>query len=176
MKIYLASSWRNAYQADVLTQLRAAGHEVYDFKNPAPGNTGFGWRQTIDRPIATCADLLEALRHPRAVEGFSFDFNAMKWADACVLLLPSGNSAHLEAGWFIGRGRPLAVLVPELREPELMYKMADDEIGIAPLFGTVPELLSHLTKLEMTLGPRIETVGDLIGVVVAKWLTPRNNP
>jgi len=35
MKIYLASSWRNQYQADVLAALRVSGAEVYDFKNPA---------------------------------------------------------------------------------------------------------------------------------------------
>lgn len=33
-KIYLASSWRNQYQAEVLAALRASGAEVYDFKNP----------------------------------------------------------------------------------------------------------------------------------------------
>lgn len=145
MKIYLASSWRNAYQADVLRELRVAGHEVYDFKNPAPGNTGFGWRQTIDRPIATGLDLLEALQHPRAQEGFDFDFDAMKWADACVLLLPCGNSAHLEAGWFAGQGKPVAVLCPELREPELMYKCFDDEMDRTPLFIRTDELISFIS-------------------------------
>jgi hypothetical protein len=34
-KIYLASSWRNTYQPDVLAQLREQ-FEVYDFRNPAP--------------------------------------------------------------------------------------------------------------------------------------------
>lgn len=85
MKIYLASSWRNGYQADVLAELRAAGLEVYDFKNPAPGNNGFGWRQcdpglvddlTVDR-------MRRALVHPAAVAGFKCDFDAMRWADAC---------------------------------------------------------------------------------------------
>lgn len=126
MKIYLASSWRNPYQAETLQWIRALGHEVYDFKNPAPGNTGFGWRQTIDRPIANAADLHEALSTPAASKGFGLDFDAMKWADACVLLLPCGNSAHLEAGWFGGAGKPVVVYVPhELREPELMYKIFD---------------------------------------------------
>lgn len=148
MKIYLASSWRNAYHASVLAELRAAGYAVYDFKNPAPGNTGFGWRQTIDRPITDASTLLEALAHPRASEGFRFDFDAMKWADACVLLLPCGNSAHLEAGWFAGRGRPVAVLVPELREPELMYKCFDDEDERTPLFSTTTDLLVHLNGLD----------------------------
>lgn len=148
MKIYLASSWRNAYQATVLAELRAAGHEVYDFRNPKPGNTGFGWRQTIDRPITDAATLLEALAHPRAKEGFDLDFAAMKWADACVLLLPCGNSAHLEAGWFAGRGKPVAVLVPELREPELMYKCVDLEHERTPLFATTTELLDHLARVD----------------------------
>lgn len=51
MKIYLASSWRNQYQAEVLASLRGAGFEVYDFKNPAPGNVGFSWKQ-IDPDLA----------------------------------------------------------------------------------------------------------------------------
>lgn len=39
MKIYVASSWRNQYQPEVVATLRAVGHEVYDFKNPRPGGT-----------------------------------------------------------------------------------------------------------------------------------------
>lgn len=146
MRIYLASSWRNTYQPTVLAELIAAGHEVYDFRHPAPGNTGFGWSQTIDRPITDAATLLEALAHPRAVEGFGFDYRAMQWADACVLLLPSGNSAHLEAGWFAGRGKPVAVLAPMLKEPELMYKCFDDSDGPTPLFATTAEVIAHLAR------------------------------
>lgn len=33
-KIYVASSWRNVFQQDVVDILRDLGHEVYDFKNP----------------------------------------------------------------------------------------------------------------------------------------------
>lgn len=147
MKIYLASSWRNPYQEAVLSSLRAAGHEVYDFRHPKPGNNGFRWSQTIDCPITDVAKLLEALAHPLAKEAFRLDFDAMKWADVCVLLLPCGNSAHLEAGWFVGRGRPVAVLVPELREPDLMYKMLDRH-GHTPLFATTAGLLAHLDRID----------------------------
>ena len=145
MKIYLASSWRNAYQADVLASLRAAGLDVYDFKNPAPGNTGFGWKQCDPGLVddLTVARLRRVLAHPVAVAGFDHDFNAMKWADACVLLLPSGMSAHLEAGWFAGAGKPVAVLAPEIREPELMYKMFDSPRGATPLFTMVTEVVAH---------------------------------
>lgn len=43
MKIYLASSWKNTYYPSVLAALRAAGHDVYDFRNPGDGTDGFKW-------------------------------------------------------------------------------------------------------------------------------------
>jgi len=49
----------------------------------------------------------------------------MEWADACVLVLPCGRSAHTEAGWFAGRGLKTIVYIPEKQEPELMYKLFD---------------------------------------------------
>ena len=36
-KIYVASSWRNVFQQDVVAILRDLGHEVYDFKTPHMG-------------------------------------------------------------------------------------------------------------------------------------------
>ena len=39
MKIYVASSWRNLLQPGIVLALRRCGHEVYDFRNPAPGDT-----------------------------------------------------------------------------------------------------------------------------------------
>ena len=47
-RIYVASSWRNAQQPEIVEALRFEGYEVYDFRNPAPGNTGFAWSE-IDR-------------------------------------------------------------------------------------------------------------------------------
>lgn len=43
-KIYVASSWRNQHQPQVVSFLREQGHEVYDFRHPA-GKTGFQWSQ-----------------------------------------------------------------------------------------------------------------------------------
>jgi nucleoside 2-deoxyribosyltransferase len=47
----------------------------------------------------------------------------MDWADCCVLVLPCGRSAHIEAGYMAGRGKPVWVLAVEPCEPELMYKL-----------------------------------------------------
>ena len=44
-RIYVASSWRNPLQADVVAALKRDGHQVYDFKNPRPGDKGFAWSE-----------------------------------------------------------------------------------------------------------------------------------
>lgn len=122
-RIYLASSWRNEMQPVVLDQLRQAGHEVYDFRNPGPGDQGFGWRSIDpDWKSWTPEQFKSALQHPIAIAGHKLDHDAMEWCDACVLLLPSGSSAHLEAGWCAGRGKITCVYAPAMREPELMYR------------------------------------------------------
>lgn len=124
-KIYVASSWRNLFQPEVVKQLRKAGHEVYDFKNP-PSKSGFNWSQ-IDltwREWST-KEYIDALKHPIAQAGFDSDFNAMKESDICVLVLPSGRSAHSEAGWMKGAGKKVFVYSPIVQDAELMYKMFD---------------------------------------------------
>lgn len=43
-KIYVASSWKNPYQPEVVKRLREQGHQVFDFRNPPDGKGGFFWR------------------------------------------------------------------------------------------------------------------------------------
>ena len=125
MKVYVASSWRNTIQPEVVRLLRSSGFEVYDFKDPANDKDAFRWSDLgIERPEDWSPErCIEFLSHPRAEEGFRQDFDAMRWADACVLVLPAGRSANLEAGWFVGSGKPLVVL-KDYGNPDLMYKMA----------------------------------------------------
>ena len=127
MKIYVASSWRNeAKQQATVQALRDAGHEVYDFRNPSPGDTGFGWRQcaTIGQLTDPKRFRDEVLTHPIAKRAFNKDFHALYTADITVLVLPCGRSAHLELGWAAGAGRGTAVLLDNpMSEPELMYLM-----------------------------------------------------
>ena len=126
MKIYVASSWRNTRQQDVVMALRDLGHSVYDFRNPAPGDTGFGWRQCAEpeqlRDPTKFRD--EVLTHPVARAGFEKDMSALRAAHATVLVLPCGRSAHLELGWATGHGQRTIVLLDDpMSEPELMYLM-----------------------------------------------------
>lgn len=125
-RIYVASSWRNEYQPTVVKDLRQWGHEAYDFRNP-PFKTGFKWSdiekdwQTWDRE--RYRELLTT--SPIASHGYTADRRAMQWADTCLLVLPCGRSAHLEAGYFHGANKRLVIFIPEPIEPDLMYLMAD---------------------------------------------------
>jgi len=126
MKIYVASSWRNEYQPSIVAVLESMCHEVYDFRNPNEHNKGFAWSEIDPKWQGWSPDAyVKALNHPRAEEGFKFDFDAMKWADCCVMVLPCGRSANTEAGWMKGNGKQVFVFQPIPQEPELMYKIYD---------------------------------------------------
>lgn len=135
MKIYVASSWRNSYQPEVVEKLRALGHEVYDFRGPgsgwgdgSEGAGGFGWKE-VDPEWQSWTDDVNRYRagldHPRAIEGFNRDMDALKRADACIMVMPCGPSASMEMGWACGAKKLVAVYMPAIREPDLMVKMAD---------------------------------------------------
>jgi nucleoside 2-deoxyribosyltransferase len=150
MKIYVASSWRNTEQSFVVACLRVAGHDVYDFRNPAPGDNGFHWSE-IDPAWQqwTPERFREALNHPIAQDGFRKDMTALRDCDACVLVLPCGRSAHLELGYAVAAGKITIVLLDQNLEPELMYKMVDR------MCVSVKEVVGALTELEKAV-----TVGE----------------
>lgn len=125
-KIYVASSWRNEDQHYVVNKLREEGHKVYDFKNPPHGGGGFKWSQ-IDENWQNwkAKEYIEKLQHPLAQKGFDSDFQGMRWAEVCLLVLPCGRSAHLELGWMGGLGKLTIILTKDGEEPDLMYLLAD---------------------------------------------------
>ena len=138
-KIYVASSWRND-QPIVVQRLRELGHEVYDFRHPAPGDHGFTW-SAIDPywKSWTPEQYRHVLTHRLAERGYSHDLGAMKAADYCVLVLPSGRSASFELGWCMGAGKRGVLFMPEPCEPELMYREAT-------IYTTWPELVRAFSR------------------------------
>jgi len=90
------------------------------------GTSGFKWSDIgLDPKDLLAKEYREKLyTHPIAACGYMADMRAMEWADACVLVLPCGRSAHLEAGWFCGRGKRTVILTRDGEEPELMALMA----------------------------------------------------
>lgn len=138
-RIYVASSWRNLKQIEVVGELRDAGHDVYDYREPCYAGPrgcsvtvgmakgGFDWKELDpswkDWDAATYRDRL--LQSPIAAHGFLSDLRAMRWADTFVLVMPCGRSAHLEAGWAAGAGKRTIILLDD-GEPELMNLLADE--------------------------------------------------
>jgi hypothetical protein len=153
LKVYVASSWRNEVaQQGVVANLRAAGHEVYDFRNPhATGvnsngakGRGFGWKEVDpDWQNWTPEQFKSALSSQLAIDGFNSDLDALKWCDACVMVpgKTAGRSMHLELGFVAGMGKPTAILLSD-GEPELMYRMATLCLSI----GEVVEFLDREEK------------------------------
>jgi len=134
-RIYLASSWRNPNQPELVAFLRSHGHFVYDFRNPTDGDKGFAWSAIDPEWKAWNANAYRvALEHDVAVHGYDADFAGMEWADTCILLQPCGRSAHLEAGYMAGQGKAVYARLAHGEEPELMYRLMFEAVGALAVF------------------------------------------
>lgn len=156
MKIYIASSWKN-YQIllTLQTLLEKVGHEVDCFANGKNGRFSFNWAELIHNAL-NCETKEEALAvletldakdmidNPTVQKAFKQDRDMIEWADAVILVLPSGKSSHLEAGYAKGIGKKLYILGGfQKGEFETMYVFADGlfrgEEGILPLLASLDQ-------------------------------------
>lgn len=125
MKIYLASSWRNSHYYNMLDRLKAIGYEVYNFRD---SNSSFSWKQVDpEGAMATNKRYLENINNELCEKAFANDMGALAECDVCVMLMPCGNSAHIEAGYAVGASKPVAIFLgdDDSLRPDLMWKMAD---------------------------------------------------
>src|ERR1017187_7550756 len=109
--IYVASSWTNVLQQALVGCLRALKLNVYDFRNPGLNEAGFKW-EDVDPNWRkwTPAEWRSGLDHDAAKRGFERDKAAMDRAECCILVLPCGRSAHLEAGYMAAQCKPVFTL------------------------------------------------------------------
>lgn len=140
--IYLASSWKNKYHNIVLESLREAGFDVYNYRHD-----GFNWGCVTMDPIETWSNSkwAEVLSHPKADEGFERDMRFLNAAETVILLMPSGNSAHMELGYACARrlqNTCVLVMPGEPPAPDLMHKMTTGGL----IFG-IPKLLEWLKTI-----------------------------
>ncbi len=140
MKIYVASSWRNAFQPAIVVALRRCGHDVYDFRNPSPTDKGFSWSDIHpDWENWTTEQYRDALNHPCAESGYANDINALRDCDAVVYVLPCGKSASWEFGYAMGQGKKGYVICLDRMEPELMFREATILASMDELFDVFGE-------------------------------------
>lgn len=146
MKIYVASSWRNALQPAIVHALRRCGHEVYDFRNP-PNKSGFGWEQVnpnwkrdnIGGQGCEAEPYRAMLAHPIAAAGYEADISALRDCEAVVYVLPCGRSASWEFGYAMGQGKKAYVVWFGEHEPELMFREATILANMDDLFNAFGE-------------------------------------
>lgn len=125
MKIYLASSWKNADQVKQIKEVfESKGHKVDAFCDTSSGRFVFSFNQL---PDVSTHNAISVMDFPVVQKAFMEDKKWIDWADAIVLILPAGNSAHLEAGYAKGSGKKLVIYRPSFPRGEfdVMYGFAD---------------------------------------------------
>lgn len=146
MKIYVASSWRNSLQPAIVHALRRCGHEVYDFKNPRAGDTGFSWKEVMTSyrlgEKVSPQEYRDALKHPIAEAGYASDIGALRWCEAVVYVMPCGRSASWEFGYAMGQGKAGYVVMFSDDEPDLMFSEAKILTNMNELFDAFGEPLT----------------------------------
>ena len=128
MKIYIASSWKNTKECkEIAAAFRKDGHAVDCFCDESSGRYVFHWKELVKEE----ADLqqfnaITILQEEKTQKAFKEDKKYLDWADAVLLVLPAGNSAHLEAGYGKGKGKRLFIYGPFPKgEFDVMYGFAD---------------------------------------------------
>ena len=135
-RIYIASSWKNKFQQQLVEELRKRGHKVYDFKHPYGRNDVLVWesvsvthnlRSAYVEKCLKGEEFKRMLSDRQSIKRFNEHFAAMQDADTCILLLPAGRSSHIEAGHMNGMGKRVFVMDTSKEvTPELMYLALDD--------------------------------------------------
>ena len=157
-KIYIASSWKNALKVrDLAALLRIHGHQVFDFTdtNNRPANLDkfvFGAKQWAEfsGKNPDQIEYIDFLTWPPTKRAFASDRAGLDWADTVVLLIPSGRSSHLEAGYGVGQGKELFIVgnLP-IGEFDAMYgfaKFCFHEDEISELLECLALSNRHLTE------------------------------
>ena len=127
MKIYIASSWKNENFIFRLAQLfRSWGHKVDAFVDDSTGRYVFDWREIVENK--ELLNVKSFLKDQRAKKAFKEDKKWLDWCDCCVLLVPAGESSHLEGGYVKGQKKKLVIFAFRGFEPgqfDVMYGFAD---------------------------------------------------
>lgn len=122
-RVYLIGSLRNPHVPTLAAALRADGLEVFDDWHAAGPDADDHWQRYETNRGSTYQ---QALAGRPARQVFEYDKANLDRADVAVLLMPAGKSAHLELGYFIGRGKPGFIACPEdVGRYDVMYRFAN---------------------------------------------------
>lgn len=125
MKIYVAGSFKNAEKIrNVAQRLREAGLTCYVFCDRGTETNTLSETLRVQHDTSLLKPNT-ALQLPIVRKIGCVNFEALKTCQAAIMILPCGNSAHIEAGYMVGRGLPMWIYGPMTRgEFDAMYVMA----------------------------------------------------
>lgn len=131
MKIYLAGSFKNIFNCRGVGELlRAHFSSVYVFCDAEED----AYRESMavrEGGREKTMTMIDAVHDATVNNIYQANRLALDWCDAVIVLLPCGKSAHLEAGYVIGKGKPAFVIgEPILGEWDAMYCMLN---GVFPM-------------------------------------------
>lgn len=136
MKIYVAGSFKHGELCrEVGRLLRLAGHIVYVFcdLHETTYNVGIELRRS---GTFETLNPQNALQNAMVKKLYELNMAQLDTCDVVVVVLPCGRSAHLEAGYVKGKGKPVYVYGKMITgELDAMYGMVDgiygeDELGL----------------------------------------------
>lgn len=131
MRIYVASSWKNAEQAlGIAIYLRKENFSVDVFCDDSTGRYVFHWSEMLGGPDKSISKLnaITFLEDKRSQRAFREDKKWLDWCNVLLLVLPAGNSSHLEAGYIKGQGKQFIIYAPlgfPQGEFDVMYGFAN---------------------------------------------------
>lgn len=142
MKVYVASSWRNDFYGTLVGMLRAAGHDVFDWRDPPASKPIPSWKHLVDDPArVTGPRQRELYEHPDAVQALAADLGAVADADVVIGLQPFGVSATVEVMEARRLGKHVALMLATTNF-ELMLGVLENR------FTTPAELMRWLRGLK----------------------------
>ncbi|HDK41806.1 MAG TPA: hypothetical protein ENG87_00385 [Candidatus Pacearchaeota archaeon] len=122
-KIYLASSWKNKSKLLIIQGLLIhCGYDVDCFCN-TNGRLTHNPENILESDKINAKDFLEL---PDVQNIYIYNKKMIEWADTVLMILPCGNSSHLEAGYAKGLDKKVYIIGPFIKgEFDAMYGFVD---------------------------------------------------
>ena len=139
--IYLISSLRNSRIPEIGQTIRSWGFEVFDDWWAAGPEADDYWKTYEQQRGHSYSQALcgFAARHV-----FEYDRYHLQRADMGILVLPCGKSGWLEAGWLLGRGKPVYAVLPSSEDEVRWDVMLCFMTGIVSTLGELKERLPYV--------------------------------
>lgn len=119
MKFFIASPWKNKAEVERLSEaLEQLGHSAYSFVES--GSNLLTGQPIQDEMREFTEALMQWKEDDRIAKIAESEVQAIRDADVVILLLPAGDSSHMEAGIGYGLGKRM-VLIGPVAKPEIIY-------------------------------------------------------